>query len=306
MGVDISRGDMAPVPENAKTAFEVALRTNATLKRLCGRAIQRNCELPMLYMHLTALARGSAMVPVKEALGKTDIFRNVFNFFMPPGAVFQLPRPLAVALACEDQLGACGGVCADDDVANSLCQDGLGRIDECLCSPMTQQALEPMVERAHDEGVDAEKRESLVEAENADIAQAIIESRCNAPPEGLPLSDDGVVVLRLKSKVRTQKVAQVLSGSPLLADCHARVAESGGCQWSPAWLFVPITQDQICEAGLELKDHHIVCLKEDIENIRAALKEIRCTDRPGLTVPDVEVEQYCALRTFSSFGTPPY
>jgi len=319
---------VSDMSEAAGIVLAGALKANVTLQSFTLKdkdmpeaveeialAIQRNRMLPMHYSHLSAMAMGSAVPGVKEALGNARLLENVFAFFMPHGAAFRVPHALAAALASrEGQVDWCGSFCASN-AGSSLCQDGS---TECQSWPTPPLVSEPVAEMPCHEDIDAEKQEGHLD-ENASIAEAILRSRCNPPPEGVPLSDDGVVVLRLTRKARSQQVAKIWSGSPLLAACHSRVAEAGGCSWSHAWMLVPISQEQFCEVGIELKDHHIVCLAADIANIRTALKEIRCTDRPGLTDTtdydsdkdhtspvDVEVEQYCALRTFSSFETPAF
>jgi len=92
---------------------------------------------------------------------------------------------------------------------------------------------------------------------------------------------DDVVLLRLTRMSRSQEVTSLLMESPLLEECHARVRDVG-CEVSPTWangakLFVPLSAQQLQDGGIDLKDlkhHHIVALRGDIEIIEGALAKL--------------------------------
>jgi len=99
-----------------------------------------------------------------------------------------------------------------------------------------------------------------------------------------PLSLENVVLLRL-TRFSTE-IRSVLQDAPSLKGCHARVAEAQ-CQVFPAWahgacLLVPLTKEQVDEAGIELHAHNIVALGSDKEDIEAALASMQNRKRPKL------------------------
>jgi len=148
----------------------------------------------------------------------------------------------------------------------------------------------PIVEEA--EEVDEEKQSVVLtslneakEEEDAALARALLNSKHDAPTT---LSCDGVVILRLTRKARSREVHDALTTSPTLARCHKRV-EDAGCSLSPDWasgarLFVPLTQEQLEESGRQLADHHVIALASDLEDIKAALRQIKFKDRPKVTL----------------------
>mmetsp|Transcript_28386 Transcript_28386/g.50489 ORF Transcript_28386/g.50489 Transcript_28386/m.50489 type:complete len:632 (+) Transcript_28386:78-1973(+) len=129
--------------------------------------------------------------------------------------------------------------------------------------------------------------EDAAERGNADLAQAIMLSKSEMPPSGIPLSRDGVVIMRLTRKARSREVIALLTESPLLSHCHQRVKDAG-CSMSPTWangakLFVPLTEEQVQESGKQLTNHHIVALADDVESIKGALRHIKGKDRPKIS-----------------------
>ena len=99
-----------------------------------------------------------------------------------------------------------------------------------------------------------------------------------------------VVVLRLTRRARTPEVQRLLFESPMLANQRARVVNAN-CEVRAAMpclakIFVPyadkLIQD-LKEAGVELKDHHILCWESDIHYVQSALRELPCSKRPLLS-----------------------
>jgi len=122
---------------------------------------------------------------------------------------------------------------------------------------------------------------------NDELMEAIQRSKADAPQV---LSSDNVVLLRLTRMARSPEVFSVLMESELLLHCRRRVLEAG-CEISPSWasgakLFVPYTESQLAEldqAGIELRDHHILALRDDKEVISQALKSLPKKKRPGVS-----------------------
>lgn len=84
-------------------------------------------------------------------------------------------------------------------------------------------------------------------------------------------------------------VTHTLLHSDELAYCRNRVANAGAefallPEWANgALLLVPVTSQEIADAGIDLHAHHIVAKKEDVESINAALAMIpRRHNRPKL------------------------
>merc|ERR1740123_76035 len=207
----------------------------------------------------------SECLGLREVMGVGGLAQAVFAFFLPPGAeaTFRAPAVVEFEVPGDERC---------EDAA-----DGPG-------DPMSEEG---------NEAIDAEKQEAFLqsiaaamEQESAEVVEAVLRSKSDLPPTGLPLSGDGVVVLRLTRMARSPEVSKVLIESPALVHCHRRVADAG-CSvmppWSPCWLFVPLTQEQLQESSLELSRHHIVALDRDIGSIRSALREIRCKRRPGVS-----------------------
>jgi len=150
-----------------------------------------------------------------------------------------------------------------------------------------------------------EKQEAVAQA-SSDLAKAILLSKADMPLSGVPLSSDGVVILRLTRKARSPEVQEALTTSPTLSKCHQRVLEAG-CDIMPDWaggakLLVPLTTEQLEESGHELSDHHVVALTSDVEHIRAALYNIRFPDRPKITF-DSRTERHTPAAECTGAGT---
>jgi hypothetical protein len=125
------------------------------------------------------------------------------------------------------------------------------------------------------------------------LMQALQNSKQTIPRTGFPLNSDGVVVQRLTRMARSPQLREHLKTTPTLAQCRERV-EDAGCSLEPAWgdgaqLFVPLTQEQVAEAELELSFDHVVLLSSDTEQFKAALHEFNCKGkkRPNLVVADL-------------------
>ena len=147
------------------------------------------------------------------------------------------------------------------------------------------------------------------EQEGAQLMEALLRSKADMPATGVPLSGDGVVILRLTRKSRSPEVLAVLSQSHLLSHCHARVADAG-CSVTPDWAngahsLVPLTREQLEETDFELNHHHVVALEVDIEHIRAALRTIDCKTRPKVSLDHKACETGGACkRARGDDGTP--
>lgn len=153
---------------------------------------------------------------------------------------------------------------------------------------------------------------------SAHVANALLRSKGPALPGNMASDLDDIILLRLTRKARSPEVASQLLGSPFLASCRARVI-AARCEVAPAWangakLLTPITHQQVLQAGLELKHHHIIACQCDLDDINHALAVIPCRQRPKLAHeghPDfsnlhADEESFfvveCTLRTNSSFG----
>jgi len=129
------------------------------------------------------------------------------------------------------------------------------------------------------------------DANLAELMKAIQRSRATAAP----LSNDGVVLLRLTRMARTPEVIETLLTSPALQQCRNRVTDAG-CEITPLGsagpkFFVPCTtkqMDELAEAGIELMDHHILALNGDQGFIEEALKHsLPRARRPRLSPAEV-------------------
>lgn len=169
-------------------------------------------------------------------------------------------------------------------------------------------------------------KEEKVACENADIIQAYQNSKLDIPEEGVPLNSDGVVVLRLTRMARSPRLRNHLKTTSTLERARRFVIDAG-CSLEPSWaaeaqLFVPLTHDQVVEAGLELSFDYVLLLISFYEDFKLALHEFNCQGkkRPKFAPLDrgemfraevegegtVEVEpvSIMALRTDSSVGFP--
>merc|ERR1712048_814706 len=96
---------------------------------------------------------------------------------------------------------------------------------------------------------------------------------------GLPLNPDGIVVVRLTRKSRSPEVRQAILGSQFTAQA-VRSVHDAGCELEPEWadgamLLVPLTEELVCESGIQLTHTHVIAMAGDVENIRQAFKTIR-------------------------------
>jgi len=128
------------------------------------------------------------------------------------------------------------------------------------------------------------QEEELRAQESAYVAEAILRSKTDTPLN----SDDGVIVLRLKRMGRAADVRDTLLNSPHLALPRAPVSEAG-CElmpsWTPAKLLVPLTHDQVAEARVDLRAHHIVAHRNDFELVVSAFSELPRRRRPTIAAP---------------------
>eukprot|EP00931_Biecheleriopsis_adriatica_P092748 TRINITY_DN66528_c0_g1_i1.p1 TRINITY_DN66528_c0_g1~~TRINITY_DN66528_c0_g1_i1.p1 ORF type:complete len:708 (-),score=108.20 TRINITY_DN66528_c0_g1_i1:29-2152(-) len=132
------------------------------------------------------------------------------------------------------------------------------------------------------------------EQDNAELMKGIQQSKVDAPVSGIPLSADGVVVLRLTRMARSPQVLELLQTTALLMHCRQRVAEAG-CSIQPPWaegakLLVPLTEEHLAEAEIDLAYNHIVALASDVDAVKAALRELNCKGktRPKLAAAEVQ------------------
>jgi len=131
--------------------------------------------------------------------------------------------------------------------------------------------------------------------EDSDDSQELLDAIRRSQATAIPLSNDGVVLLRLTRMARTPEVIDTLLTSPALEQCRNRVTDAG-CEVAPfgcagAKFFVPCTTrqlDELAEAGIELMDHHILALHYDQGVIEEALKQsLPRARRPRLSPAEV-------------------
>jgi len=146
-----------------------------------------------------------------------------------------------------------------------------------------------------DGAVERAKQTSKAEAlqqENADVSHAILQSKMESPC--------GVECVVLHLTHHTESIRADLAGSPLLAECCARVSEAG-CQVMPEWahgalFFAPCTEEGVEELGIELKPHHVIALAIDMALIREALSQFPRRRRPQCKV---DIGVYSDAREFA-------
>merc|ERR1719336_3037491 len=122
--------------------------------------------------------------------------------------------------------------------------------------------------------VELEMKEALLQSEEEDLQretrdlhEALLRSKADA------WSADGVVLSRLS--FHTPDIASSLLNSDALTTCLARVT-TAGCEVHPAWangalLLVPVTEEQITEAGIQLRAHNIMMLNSDVQLVEQTL-----------------------------------
>jgi len=160
-------------------------------------------------------------------------------------------------------------------------------------------------EQVYCNGPESPDPESKVaEAQQAELANwnhDMRESKEELLERGVPLSSDGVVILRLTKCARAPEVLEALQGSPMLERCHKRL-EAAGCVMTPEWtdakLLVPLPQELVTEflegSDLQLAHHHIIALSEDIDIIKAVLRTISPNYKQ---CPRLKPEHYEAVLT---------
>lgn len=133
--------------------------------------------------------------------------------------------------------------------------------------------------------------------EAGDLMRAIHLSQMDNPI--VPLSADGVVLLRLSRMARAPCIMSMFRTSEHLEHCRRRVGDAG-CEMFPSWteakLLVPLSQDHLQEleaSGVELNQTMIVALQSDIQHIEAALLQLNCT---GKRRPKVAPAEPCDKR----------
>lgn len=161
--------------------------------------------------------------------------------------------------------------------------------------------------------------------DNANVADALLRGNAGTSArldDGLMVSLDDVMVLRLTRMSRSAEVTSLLLNSPVLEDRRLQMA-AAGYDITPSWacgakLFVPLDESVMIEAGIKLDHFHIIAYSCDVELLKQALSTIPCRQRPKLVEeqqlvsqehPGPQTEQLfvveCTLRTNSSFGTVP-
>jgi len=136
------------------------------------------------------------------------------------------------------------------------------------------------------------------EQESSELAQAVLLSKADRPAE---LSADGVVLLRLDRHAQAEEVKSALLCAPELASCR-RIVEEAGCQLRPdwangAWLFVPVTQGQYEESGIDASSIHILMLAENEVEVRHALRHVPKLKRPSLRTVGFAASPACSAPT---------
>jgi len=226
----------------------------------------------------------------------TGFRKKIFSFFLP--SLCRL-RPIDMGMVTgKPQLSAMSCVEASDTFApdleradpactlprpesNDLAASGMrhrGRTDD---NPFHEDEKEEQLRQAIELS-----EEDIVVRENSDVAHAIMRSKADAP-----ITDDGVIVMRLTKLGNYGEVMAALESSDHLSGPRSRVIEAG-CEvrpsWTPALLLVPLTQSQVEEElEMELRAHHIVGCEGDKDLIIAALKTLRCNIRPSVVGPSI-------------------
>jgi len=120
--------------------------------------------------------------------------------------------------------------------------------------------------------------EEDLQSEQAQLHEALLRSKADA------WSLDNVILSRLTFH-RPEVTAHLLQAKEL-ASCRVRV-EGPGCSVRPDWakgamLLVPVTEQQIVEADIELKPHNVLMLQCDLQFVVEALGRLARRKRPGL------------------------
>jgi len=147
-----------------------------------------------------------------------------------------------------------------------------------VSSPVQTSAAKRAEEHAMLQEALHRSEEEELQREGQDIQEALLRSKADA------WSADGVTLARLT--FHNPDVTALLLGSSALAGCIGRV-ESAGCEVRPAWangalLFVPVTEEQIAEADLQLKSHNILMLTSDVQPVEQVLGDLPRRKRPVL------------------------
>jgi len=127
------------------------------------------------------------------------------------------------------------------------------------------------------------------ELDNAALMQVLNAAKADASANGIPLNADGVALMRLTRMARSPGLRAHLRKTPLLEPCRHTVAEAA-CSLEPLWgegalLLIPLSHEQLTEAGITLSYDNVVLLSHDVDKFKAALKEFNCKGkkRPTLT-----------------------
>jgi len=143
--------------------------------------------------------------------------------------------------------------------------------------PKVQEEFVANVSRDHDQELQESMEEDL-QTEQQALHEALLRSKADA------FNADGVILSRLT--FHSPDVMSFLVSSSHLASCRPRV-ESFGCSVQPAWangalLLVPVTEQQIIEADIQLKPHSILMLASDEQLVRDTLAQPAKRKRPVL------------------------
>ena len=119
---------------------------------------------------------------------------------------------------------------------------------------------------------------AALQRESAEVQEALLRSKAD------PRSPDGVLVTRLT--FHTPEIAARILAHDAVAECVEKVADAG-CDVQPKWacgaiLLVPLTNTQLCEAGVQLKAHNIVVLQAELGRVEEALRSLPRRKRPML------------------------
>jgi hypothetical protein len=132
-----------------------------------------------------------------------------------------------------------------------------------------------------------EQQQDLQESIEEDLSgeqEALHEAILRSKADAWSWSADGTVLCRLT--FHSPDVMACLLESRDLASCRERV-ESSGCSVKPDWangalLLVPVTEQQIKEADIELSSHSILMLASDEQRVKEALASLARRKRPAL------------------------
>eukprot|EP00928_Gymnodinium_smaydae_P057381 TRINITY_DN4062_c0_g4_i1.p1 TRINITY_DN4062_c0_g4~~TRINITY_DN4062_c0_g4_i1.p1 ORF type:complete len:586 (-),score=77.66 TRINITY_DN4062_c0_g4_i1:234-1991(-) len=167
-----------------------------------------------------------------------------------------------------------------------------------LRGPPPRAVLENGGERRAEETSRIEEVEMSPESllhEQQELQEALLRSKADA------YNSDGVVLCRLTFHT-PEMMPYLLESEELAASC-ARVLNAECCV-RPAWahgalLLVPVTEQYIKEANIDLKAHNILMLNSDVQLVKNAVSRLAKRKRPALK------PEYCPYAKLETSGARP-